>query len=96
MEIFGLLTVLATFLGYFLGRLYKGGFCKLAALSIPASMLLGVAVGLIMSGLTESFSPRYLLTGLVYYIFPYLLFLLLPTFLTATITSFVSRKISTN
>lgn len=91
MEAFFIIGILSALLGGCIGWFSKGGMTKVLVLCAAASFALGATSALIMGGYPESFSPRYFLTGGIYYVFPYLIFLLAPALTGAALVIFVKR-----
>jgi hypothetical protein len=93
MEAFFLLSIAAVVIGAILAWFHTRTFLNLCIKTALATLVLLVLVMLIAKGLPEHYSLRYLLTGLVYFVYPYVIFLLIPSLATAGLTLLIRRKL---
>jgi hypothetical protein len=86
------LSVAAILLGIILGWSAKGSFCRLLWRCTVATFVLGAIFNLVMAGPPDSINLRYMATALVYFIYPYLVLLLLPSVVAGGLTMLATRR----
>lgn len=87
-----LLSAIAILIGGLLAWFTKGGFGRLALWCAIASLAFGAVVNLILAGPPASLSANYLTTAAFYFLWPCLLFLFLPSLVTAGLVFFVKAR----
>jgi hypothetical protein len=92
MEALLLFSIAAVVIGGVLAWFHRRTFWNLCIRTALATLaLLAVAI-LILNGPPEHYSPQYLLNGLAYLVYPYVIFLLVPGVATAGLTWLIRRK----
>lgn len=86
------LSLIAILIGGLLAWFTNGGFVRLALWCAIASLALGAVVNLILAGPPASFSANYLTMAVFYFLWSLLLFLFLPSFVTAGLVFFVKTR----
>lgn len=86
------MTIMALMIGGILGWFSKAGTKRLLLLCFLVTLIAFVSLEMILGGPPESYSLSYLLKAIAYLIFPYLLFLLVPSLVTAFLVRSLKRK----
>ena len=94
MENLLLLTIASVVSNFALGLKNKQKVTRVLLYANNVNILILIFVGIFLNGLPESYNSRYLLTGIVYLVVPYTVFMLIPGSI-AVITARYIRKLST-
>mgnify|MGYP006908278104 FL=1 len=88
-----LFTVVAVFVGTLLAWFHNRTFWNLCIRTALATLVLMAVAILILDGPPDDYSLEYLFSGLAYFIYPYVIFVLLPGIAAAGLTSLIRRKL---
>ena len=93
MEALLLFSVVAVFVGAVLAWFHRRTFWSLCLRTALVTLLLVAVAILILDGPPDQYSPEYLFSGLAYFVYPYVIFVLLPGIATAGLTLLIRRKL---
>jgi CHASE2 domain-containing sensor protein len=93
MEALFLFSIVAVFVGALLAWFHRRTFWNLCIKTALATLVLIAVAILILDGPPDNYSPAYLFSGLAYFIYPYVIFVLVPGIATAGLTLLIRRKL---
>ncbi|HXG47266.1 MAG TPA: hypothetical protein VNO52_06560, partial [Methylomirabilota bacterium] len=93
MEALLLFSIAAVAIGAILAWFHRRTFWNLCIKTAAATLALLAIAMLILNGPPEHYSPKYLLQGFAYFVYPYVIFLLVPGVATAGLSLFIRRKL---
>lgn len=93
MEALLLFSVVAVSIGALLAWFHRRSFWNLCIRTALVTLVLIAFAILILDGPPNDYSLEYLLSGLAYFIYPYVIFALIPGIATASLTLFIRRKL---
>lgn len=92
MEALLLFSIVAVVVGTVLAWFHRRTFWNLCIKSTLVTFVLVAVAILILAGPPDHYSPEYLLTGLAYFVGPYVVFVLVPGIATAGLAFLIRRK----
>ena len=91
MEALLLFSIAAVAIGALLAWFHRRTFWNLCVRTAVATLALLALAMLILNGPPEHYTPKYLLQGFAYFVYPYVIFLLIPGVATAGLTLLIRR-----
>jgi hypothetical protein len=86
------MAIVALVIGGILGWFSKAGTKQLLLLCLLVTVATFLSLEVILAGPPESYSLSYLVNATAYLVFPYLIFLLVPSVITAFVVRALKRK----
>ena len=93
MEALLIFSVAAVAIGAVLAWFHRRTFWNLCIKTALATLALLALATLILEGPPEHYSLKYLIEGLAYFVYPYVIYLLLPGVATVGLTLLIRRKL---
>ena len=93
MEAMLFFSIMAAVIGAIIAWFHSRELWNLCVKTAIVAFIFFATALLILDGPPKHYTPRYLLHGVVYIVYPYVIFILIPSVVTAVITFCIRRKL---